>query len=104
MKLRGDNDGKGVLKAINEQVEKISAELEKSKIEEYVNYLKNPKKMLLTNFIAGLARGFGAGIGFTILSAIIIYLLQAIVMWKLPVIGEFISDIVDIVRNNLDNR
>jgi hypothetical protein len=75
--------------------------MEKSKFIDYVYYLENPRRMLLPNFLAGLARGFGAAIGFTILAAVIIYVLQLIVKWNLPLIGEFISEIVNIVENNL---
>ena len=59
--------------------------------------------MFFANFMAGLARGFGASIGFTILAAVVIYILQGVVKLNLPIIGEFISDIVNIVNNNLKN-
>ena len=58
--------------------------------------------MFFANFLGGLARGFGIAIGFSILGAFFIYFLQMIVKWKLPVIGEFISDIVNIVQENLN--
>ncbi|HEX2945447.1 MAG TPA: DUF5665 domain-containing protein [Clostridia bacterium] len=77
--------------------------MEKTKIKEYVEYLEHPRKMLFSNFLAGLARGFGASIGFTLLAALIIYFLRYIVKWNLPVIGRFISEIVNIVNNNLNN-
>lgn len=57
--------------------------------------------MLMANFVGGLARGFGMAIGFTILGAIAIYILQIVVKWKLPIIGEFIREIVNIVQDNL---
>lgn len=91
-----------VLKAINKKLDKISLNMEKFKLVDYVYYLENPRKMLFANFIGGLARGFGIAIGFTLLGAVVIYLLQAVVKWKLPLIGEFISDIVRIVQDNMD--
>ena len=39
--------------------------------------------------------------GFTLLAAVIIYILQGVVKLNLPIIGKFISDIVNIVNNNL---
>jgi hypothetical protein len=75
--------------------------MEKARIKDYICYLENPKKLLWSNFLAGLARGFGASIGFTLLAAIIVYLLQSVVRLNLPVIGKFISEIVNIVENNL---
>ncbi len=76
--------------------------MEKFKLVDYVYYLEHPRKMLFANFIGGLARGFGVAIGFTMLTALTIYVLNLIVRWNLPVIGEFISELVDIVQKNLD--
>jgi hypothetical protein len=66
-----------------------------------VYYIEHPRKMLLANFIAGLARGFGMAVGFTLLGAFGIYMLQTVVKWNLPLIGEFISEIVRIVQDNI---
>ena len=56
--------------------------------------------MLWTNLIAGMARGIGIGIGVTIITAILIILLRKIVTLNIPVIGEYISDIVEIVQKS----
>lgn len=93
---------KGLIEGIGKKLDKISLNMEKFKLVDYVYYLEHPRKMLFANFLGGLARGFGAAIGFTLLSAVAIYLLQEIVMWKLPVIGKIITDIVNIVQDNLN--
>ncbi|MCX7842019.1 MAG: DUF5665 domain-containing protein [Clostridia bacterium] len=77
--------------------------MEKFKLVDYVYYLEHPRAMLLSNFLGGLARGFGMAIGFTVLGAVGLYLLQMVVRWKLPLIGEFISDIVEIVQDNMNS-
>ncbi len=92
----------GFLKLINKKVDRISLNMEKMKLVDYLYYLEHPRKMILPNFIGGVARGFGIAIGFTLLGAFVIYILQMVVKWKLPVIGEFISEIVKIVQNNMD--
>lgn len=94
---------KTVYRLLNRKLDQIAFDMEKTKIKEYVEYLEHPRKMLFSNFLAGLARGFGASIGFTLLAALIIYLLRYLVRWNLPVIGRFISDIVNIVNNNINN-
>lgn len=86
---------------ISRKLDKIALEMEKSKLADYVYYIENPRKMFLSNFISGIARGFGIAIGFTLLGAVVVYILQIIVRLKLPLIGEFISDIVKIVQNNM---
>ena len=50
--------------------------------------------------MAGIFRGVGIGIGFTIITAILIIILQKIVMLNIPIIGEYISDIIEIVKGN----
>ncbi len=92
---------KGLLEGIGKKLDHISLNMEKFKFVDYVYYIEHPRKMLFSNFLGGLARGFGAAIGFTLLGAAALYLLQIVVMWKLPVIGEIISDIVNIVQDNL---
>ena len=90
-----------ILKLINDKVDKISIQLENAKLSEYVNLMENKKRLLWNNFIAGLARGFGMAVGFTILGGIIIYFLRYLVLLNLPIISSFISEVVRIVQNNL---
>ena len=48
-----------------------------------------------------MARGFGMAVGFTLLGAMLIYILQKIMILRLPLIGEFIAEIVNIVQQRL---
>ena len=41
--------------------------------------------------------GIGIGIGVTLITAILVWILQKIVTLNIPVIGEYVSDIVEIV-------
>lgn len=89
------------VKELESRLEKISLMLEKAKIGDYVTMMAKPKRMIWTNFIAGLARGFGMAIGFTILGAIVLYMLRQAVLLNIPIIGNFIAEIVRIVQDNL---
>ena len=86
-------------KRLNKNLQKLNNSLEKSNIFELMELLGNKKKMFVRNFIAGMSKGIGIGIGFTLLSAIIVIVLQKIVTLNLPVIGDYIADIVDIVES-----
>lgn len=86
-------------KRLNKNLQKLNNSLEKSNIFELMELLGNKKKMFVRNFIAGISKGIGIGIGFTLLSAIIVIVLQKIVTLNLPVIGDYIADIVDIVES-----
>lgn len=84
---------------LEKKIDEISMQLERAKIADYVDIMKDKKKLLYLNFIGGVARGFGMAIGFTVLGALVIYLLQK--MLTLPIIGDFISEIVKIVQEKL---
>jgi len=91
----------------NEQKEKLQNSIDnlikifqKSNIEEWSYLLGNRKEIIKRNFIAGIARGVGIGIGVTIITAILIIILQKIVTLNIPIIGEYISDIIDIVQKS----
>lgn len=96
------NKNKNVIKKIENEVNKISGEIDKMKIAEYVELMEHPKRMLFANFLGGLARGFGMAVGFTLLGAILLYVLREAVKLNLPIIGQFIADLVRIVQDNLE--
>lgn len=87
-------------KKINQKIDKISKTLEKSNIIELSYVIGNKKEILKRNLIAGIARGVGIGIGITIITAIIVYLLRRLIMLNIPIIGDYIADIVEIVERS----
>lgn len=89
-----------MLKKLKEQIYKLNDNLEKTNIIEITSILGNKKEMLKRNLIAGIARGVGIGIGVTLITAMLIYILQKIILLNIPIIGDYISDIVQIVERN----
>ena len=86
-----------MIKILNDNIERLLTILEKKRIEQLVDILGTKKEIAKRNFVAGIFRGVGFGIGVTIVTAIIIYILQKLVKLNLPGIGRFINDIVEIV-------
>ncbi|MEN6391713.1 MAG: DUF5665 domain-containing protein [Syntrophomonas sp.] len=86
---------------IQTRLDEIARGLEKTGIAEYMEMLQRPRRLLWLNFWIGLARGFGMAIGFTILAAVVLYLLRHIIALNIPLIGKFVADIVEIVQNEL---
>lgn len=80
---------------------RLSRELERFNIAEYMRLLNNPRRYLWINFAGGIARGLGFAFGATLLAGLVLYLLQRIVMLNLPVIGGFIAELVTIVNQQL---
>lgn len=85
---------------LENKLDKINKVLSKNNILDLADLLGNTKKLFFRNFLAGLSRGIGIGIGVTILTAILIYILQKIVRLNIPIIGQYISDIAEIVEQN----
>ncbi len=82
---------------IEKKIDDLSQSLDKSRIREYAEIVSSPKKLIYLNFMAGLAKGFGSAIGFTMLAAIVAYILHSWV--NLPLIGQYIAKLLDIIEN-----
>lgn len=80
-------------------LEKVAAFLERSKLNSYVDMMGKPKRWLWMNLWGGVARGIGMAIGFTILGAVLFLILQQIVMLNLPIISNFFAEILDMVES-----
>lgn len=83
---------------LQDKTAELIGRMERLNLAEYVEMLRDPKRLLWTNFLAGAARGVGMAVGFTLLGAIIIYILQRLVLLNLPVLSDFIADIIRMVR------
>ncbi len=83
---------------LEKKIDKLSQKIEMIKINEYVLLMQDTKKLLWKNFLAGISRGIGSAIGFTILGAIVLLILRKLVLLNIPVIGNFIKDIIEIVE------
>ena len=53
------------------------------------------------DFLSGIVRGVGFSVGFTVLGALLLYILRNIALANLPVIGEFLAELVRIVEQKL---
>ena len=74
------------------------------KLAEYVDLLNRPWRLFYINFMSGLYRGLGIAVGFTLLSAVILILLQRLVVLNLPGVSSFIAEIVRLVQLQLKVR
>lgn len=101
---RKSKHNKKFVDKLAEKIDDLSLKMEQMKLDEYVFFMQNPRKMIWPNFIAGLSRGFGIAVGFTILGALMVYLLQYIITLNLPGISEFIGKIVKLVEFYVNKR
>lgn len=85
---------------LEKSIQKLINILQEGNYLEWSYILGNKKEIIKRNLLAGISRGVGIGIGVTIITAILIILLQKIVTLNIPVIGEYIADIVEIVEKS----
>ncbi|NLW08069.1 MAG: hypothetical protein GX039_08880 [Clostridia bacterium] len=82
-------------------MQQLITAIEKANLAEWIELYRSPWRLLLINFVAGVARGLGLAIGFTILGAIVIYLIRELALLNLPVIGKLIAEIVRMVQQEI---
>ena len=88
-------------KKLNRKIDDINQKMEESKIFQMSYIMGSKREIIKRNLLAGIAKGVGLGIGITIISAVIVYLLQKIIRLNIPIVGEYIADIVSIVQKSL---
>ncbi|MGD0621154.1 MAG: DUF5665 domain-containing protein [Thermacetogeniaceae bacterium] len=96
--------GQGLIKSLKERIEQLSLNLERMKLAEYVELLNRPWRLFYINFMSGLARGLGIAVGFTVLSAVVLIVLQRLMVLNLPGVSSFIAEIVHLVQLQLKVR
>ena len=85
---------------LEKSIEQLNKVVQEGNFVELSYLLGNKKEMFIRNFFAGISRGVGIGIGVTIITAILVIILQKIVTLNIPIIGEYIADIVAIVQKS----
>lgn len=90
------DDSKKELGIIKRYLEKLIIIIERSRIRDYMYLTDSKRRLFIINFIAGIGKGFGQAIGFTILAAIVLGLLFSWV--DLPIVGRYIAKLLNIVQ------
>lgn len=94
-----DNKAKKIKKKdLSNKIEDLYLKLSDKNFNRFVDIIASPRKIFFRSFLAGIARGIGTAIGFSILGAFLIYLLRHIVMLNLPIIGRFLKEIWEIIQ------
>ena len=94
---------KDLLKSLNSRIGKLAASIEKARIDEYTSMLTRPWRFFFFNFMVGVFRGLGMAIGFTIIAAVVLYILAKVLVQLVdfPIIGMYIAEIVRFVEQYL---
>lgn len=85
-------------------MQKVSDSLERAKIGEYVDLMNRPGRLIYLNVLGGLFRGMGIAVGFTVLGALVIYVLTRNFVSNLPIVGDFLGELVWIIQQYLKGK
>ena len=86
---------------IVEQVDRWLSAMERLRLADYVRYVDDRRRLIRTSFLSGVARGLGMAVGFTILGAMLVLALQDLARRNLPLISDFLAQIVGVVQTKL---
>ena len=76
---------------------KSSNRLAVNGLEDFVNYVSSPWRVIWVNFVIGIFRGLGAVVGASIVIAIIIWLLG--LSTNIPLLGQYTKEIDQVVSD-----
>jgi hypothetical protein len=80
------------------QMERLANRLEAMRIADYLELLEKPRRLLWTNFIAGIVRGLGFALGTTIVFAVVVEAIRRLILINIPVISDYLVEIIRLVE------
>lgn len=82
----------------SELIQRLTDTLERMHLDEYLEYVSNRRRMIWNNLLYGAVRGLGFTLGFTVLGALVIVLLQRLVAENIPLIGDFLAEVIHAIE------
>ena len=79
-------------------IERLTATLERMRLDEYVEYVSNRRRLIRQNILYGLCRGLGFTLGFSVLGALLAVLLRSLVVDNIPLIGGFLAEVIHAIE------
>ncbi len=81
-----------------DHLRRLVERLEAMRIADYLELLEKPRRLVVTNFIAGIARGLGFAIGTTVVFAVVIEVLRRLILINIPLISDYLVDIIRLIE------
>ena len=86
---------------LDERMESFLQAAERMRLSDYVAYESDRKRRLFDAFWQGVARGLGIMVGFSVLGAAVLFILQDLAKRNLPGISNFVAQVVALVQLRL---
>ena len=104
VRVVAEKQDKGGKRSLEDTMQRVADSLERAKIGEYVELMNRPRRLIYVNLLGGLFRGMGMAVGFTFLSALVIYVMTRNFVSQLPVVGGFLGELVWIIQQYLRGK
>ncbi len=98
-----EREFRDMVREMEAKIDQLGEKMEKVQIADYVQLLNRPRRLFVINIFSGIARGIGIALGFTVFAATIVYVLKKLGALDLPIIGDYIADLVRIVQIQLNS-
>lgn len=92
---------RGLVESLIEKLARLTESMEKAAVAEFIEIYRHPRRLVYINFVSGIVRGFGIAVGFTVVGSLFLMVLVRLARLNLPVIGEFIAQLVRIVQTEV---
>lgn len=83
---------------LEDKIERFVEAAARMRLGEYVRFESDRRRRLWDSFWQGVARGLGVMVGFAVLGALVIYILQDLAQRNLPGISAFLARIITLVQ------
>ncbi len=83
---------------LERQLDKVISALERMHFEQYLRYVNDRKRQFTVNFLAGVARGLGSAVGFSILGAMVVVILRRMAINNVGGIGSFLEEVLSALQ------
>lgn len=91
----------GLVRLLIRKLDEAVLGMEKANIAEYVELYRRPRRLIVLNLVGGVTRGVGIAIGWTVVAAVFLSMLFYIAKLNLPLVGNYVADIADIVKHRV---
>ncbi|NLF28762.1 MAG: hypothetical protein GX592_12770 [Clostridiales bacterium] len=81
-----------------DRLDRIVGSLERMRLEEYMQYVCNRRRLIFDALLQGILRGFGFTLGVAMLGALVAILIRNIVVENIPLIGGFLAEVVHAIQ------
>ena len=81
-----------------ERIDRLLGALERMRLEEYLEYVGDRRRMIARSLLCGVCRGLGFTLGFSVLGALLATLLRGLVVDNIPLIGGFLAEVIHAIE------